>query len=286
MQSRLRVRTMSPLGRYPNKTISVGKNRLLVRDDIVITTVPIVEPKYHGFMPEDYSEVEFLSLEEIRLLASFALALRPDAGMAYAYPLPFHFDIDRDETSEDSLFQQAVAHSLAEGNRWVARGAVLPPAVGGPKYQLFATPLDEDLTSRLLQHISIQDRMLIRGLGAQIKADMLWQHHEFREAAIMMLHVAMEASFQIVLRTLSKNKISNPSAEDAGEFIGQVFNPGVVPGKYFSDYYEDRIKSLHPLSRFGEFAFPPLQADDYYDLRTDLSAVYAFLIAGHIWSDI
>jgi len=102
------------------------------------------------------------------------------------------------------------------------------------------------------------------------------------ESAVTALHIAMEASFQITLRVLRERGTQNPSAIDAGNFIEKVFG-GLSDGlPYFRDWYADRIMTSHPSSRFGTFAYPPLEADDYYDLRDSLHHVYVYLITGEV----
>ena len=71
----------------------------------------------------------------------------------------------------------------------------------------------------------------------------------------------------------------NPTALDAGALIdAEVFNHRHGPGGYFGDFYEDRIKTMHPSSRFGVFPVPPLGADNYLFLRHALVEVYYWLI--------
>ena len=159
---------------------------------------------------------------------------------------------------------------------------MLPTAVGGPPYQHQQNEVDETLLSHLMSSIALDDHLLMRGLGAFLKASMLWQRTEFAEAATLMLFVALEASFQLVLRLLRSRGISNPSAEDAGNFIDATFNPpGMDAGSYFFESYVGRVKTMHPSSRYGVFPFAPLHADDYMHLRHDLLALFAFLITGH-----
>ena len=99
----------------------------------------------------------------------------------------------------------------------------------------------------------------------------------------MMLHVALEVSFQLVLRLLTSKGVRNPSALDAGALIDQVFGNELRGFKYFEEYYEDRIKTIHPSSRFGIFPYSPIGWDDIYILRKDLIEVYVWLITGYIW---
>jgi hypothetical protein len=88
-----------------------------------------------------------------------------------------------------------------------------------------------------------------------------------------------DLSFQMILRLLREQGVSNPTALDAGALIdAEVFNHRHGPGSYFGDFYEDRIKTMHPSSRFGVFAAPPVYADDYFFLRDGLVEVYHWLI--------
>jgi hypothetical protein len=120
----------------------------------------------------------------------------------------------------------------------------------------------------------------MRGLGALLRAHMCWCHPEIAEAAAIQLYVALDVSFEIMLEILRGRGLTNPSALDAGALIGEVFNPGIESERYFEDYYEDRIKTLHPSSRYGVFPVPPLLADDYYFLRHGLVEVYHWIITG------
>jgi len=131
---------------------------------------------------------------------------------------------------------------------------------------------------RVVRDTQLNDHLLMRGLGALLRAQMCWRHPEIAEAAAIQLYIALDVSFEIVLEILRGRGLANPSALDAGALIDEVFNPGIESGRYFGDYYEDRIKTLHPSSRFGVFPVPPLLADDYYFLRHGLVEVYHWLI--------
>jgi hypothetical protein len=99
----------------------------------------------------------------------------------------------------------------------------------------------------------------------------------------MMLYVALEASFQLFRRILQAKGNPNPTASDAGAYLDEAFNPHVRSGMpYFAQYYEDRIKTLHPQSRYGVFAYAPLAGDDYFLLHHALVDVYGFLVTGRV----
>ena len=52
----------------------------------------------------------------------------------------------------------------------------------------------------------------MRGLAALLRADMCWQHREIAEAAVIQLYIALDASFQMVLRLLREQGMPNPTA--------------------------------------------------------------------------
>jgi hypothetical protein len=53
-------------------------------------------------------------------------------------------------------------------------------------------------------------------------------------------------------------------------------------GSYFEDFYDARIKTMHPSSRFGIFPVAPLEADDFLFLRYGLIEVYHWLITKRV----
>jgi hypothetical protein len=274
----LRVRVFSPLGFYPPHPVRTPGAQLLVRDDLIVSAVQVMPPKAHGFGDQHFSDLEFLALEEIRFLAGIALAVHPDNGMAWTYPLRGHVDVALG-LDDDALIEAARRHAAGTSERgWWSSGAVLPPAIGGPAYQRREIGIDVAGVLGVVRAAQLSDHLLMRGLGALLRADMCWQHDEIAEAAVIQLYVALDVSFQMMLQILRDRGVENPSALDAGALIDSVFNPEVNSGGYFEDYYEGRIKTMHPSSRFGVFAVAPLEADDYFFLRHGMVEVYHWLI--------
>jgi hypothetical protein len=202
----------------------------------------------------------------------------PDDGVAYTYPYG-NVDVDCG-TDDDALM--AAARKLATPRpqlSWTRIGAPPPPAFGGPAYLWREGGVDSDRILNLVGATQPNDHLLMRGLGALLQADMCFQHSEIKGVAVLPLYVALEASYQMMLRLLRERGVSNPTALDAGAFIdAEVFDHRNGPGGYFRDFYEDRIKTTHPSSRFGVFPVPPLSADDYFSLRHALVEVYYWLI--------
>jgi hypothetical protein len=278
-----RIRPHSPLGLFPATPVFVDGAQLLYGDGIILSVVRIDEPEAHGIDGVlVYSELEFLALEEIRFLGCLGLALRPDSGMIYTYPMDLKADVS--ELLDPASIYETGRVLLGKADKQGFATPLLQSGASdhGFKYDRHERPIDGDMLTVLMAGVQLQDHLLVRGLSALLKADMLWRFREFAEAATITLHVAMEASFQLILRRLHSLGVQNPSASDAGRYLDGVFNPEIDSGLYFHGYYEDRIKAAHPSSRFGEFPFAPLSADDFYDLRSSLHAVFAFLITGRV----
>jgi hypothetical protein len=73
-----------------------------------------------------------------------------------------------------------------------------------------------------------------------------------------------------------------PTEIITGGLIDLVFNPYLCTGSYFEDFYDARIKTMHPSSRFGIFPVAPLEADDFLFLRYGLIEVYHWLITKRV----
>jgi hypothetical protein len=274
----VRVRIFSPLGHYPRHPIAIPGARLLVSDELIVSFVHVEPPEAHGL--EHSFDLEFLALEETRFLAGIALAVHPENGMAYTYPLHGHVDVDF-RLDDDAVIEaaQQLATRISEHSWWTRRVAAPPPGCGGPAYQWREAGVNVDNVLNVVCATQLNDHLLMRGLGALLRADMCWQHLEIADAAVLQLYVALDVSFQIILRLLREQGVSNPTALDAGALINaEVFNHRIGTGGYFGDFYEDRIKTMHPSSRFGVFAAPPVNADDYFFLRHGLVEVYHWLI--------
>ena len=110
------------------------------------------------------------------------------------------------------------------------RDVVLPPVAGGPPYEWREKGVNAVLVAELVCDISLTDHLLMRGLSALLRSNMAWRHQEIAEAGQLLLYVALDASFQLVLRVLRERGLQNPSALDAGALIDEVFNPHLCTG--------------------------------------------------------
>ena len=158
-----------------------------------------------------------------------------------------------------------------------------PPCLGGAPYDLNEhCEIDRRRFTSLFRSIDVEDHLLTRGLGSLVKAAMLTRHSEFLEHANIALWIALDASLRLLLRKMREAGFVNPTAKDAGALLDDAFDSRHASDGYFSDFYEDRIKTIHPESRYGTYPAAPLSYDDYYMLDESLRSVYEFLITGRV----
>ena len=228
------------------------------------------------------------------------LAVDRDISYVSFYPYPYSVPIKCNTTLKDTqwltgkikgmlcgkLTEEDVIHP---GYTFPARNVYknasdvsMPSAVGGPEYDLRKSGINYELAKNIYNNIDLNDSLMIRGLYTLIKAGMLKSHHQFFEEAIYSLFITMEVSYRLVLRELKNLGNKNPTSQDAMTYIHDAFYDIYRVEKYFEEYYEGRIKSLHPESRFGIHPHAPLAVDDCFHLFDDMIEVYAFLICGYV----
>ena len=266
-----RIRFLSNVGFYPRGTVNEKDGFYHIDDQIGFIAVHTDEKRTHDY----WSELTFFAFEEIRFLSAILLSMRPDHGVLHIYPGPAY--VVPPISSPDDIHARVRSIAADLGERLAL------PSGGGRSYEFSQQQIDATLYEKLAAQIPICDELMLRGLSAILKADMLQTRREFGEEAISLLYVAMEVAFQLTLRILREEGISSPTALDAGDFLYRTF-PHEIPGiRFFEDYYDDRIKTLHPKSRFGTFAFPPVLASDSYGLRGGLISMYQYLITREQW---
>ena len=122
---------------------------------------------------------------------------------------------------------------------------------------------------------------MIRGLVHLQKTAMLkCLSRSFVDTACLEIYIALEASLEIILRTLRRNGVRTPSNKDASDYLLEAHGAPYRLDKYYEEFYEDRIKAVHPNSRYGLAMFSPLNVDDLYMLYSDLLRTFEFLITG------
>jgi hypothetical protein len=240
--------------------------------------------------PEEYyfTEVEMLSAFEVRVLGAALISRTRDSGAFEIYPTSVEYrtaDANFDLASTDLLqaLTSKLKRRLVETSDYDHLLIHHPPCMGGRSYRFnrHAT-LNRDRFCNLVSAIDVNNHLLIRGLGALIKAGMLYCHTEFTEHACIALWIALDASFQLFRREMETKGYHNPSAIDVGNYLDEL--QGFEPSgeRYFADFYNERVKTIHPQSKFGAYPAAPLAADEYRLLRDGLVPTYEYLITGRL----
>jgi hypothetical protein len=277
------IRLLSPLGNCPVGTTSHGKGAIVLRPEVaaMMTVFEELEP------PEDYySEIEYLSPFEVRFIASIILSCVVDGGRCSVYAAPYATAV---RCNSMDLADASAVNSLMDDfigfiRRSPLEGVHKPPLLGGFSYSHDDwARLRHERQLEIFRNIDVNDHLLIRGLGALIRATMLEIFPEFLENSAMSLYVALEASFEIVREHLYAEGNPSPTATDAGRFIDKaLYGVEEQYDGYFADFWEDRVKTIHPASAYGVFPAASLSLDDVWGLQERLIHVYDFLVTDNV----
>jgi hypothetical protein len=270
-----RVRLMSPLGTYPDGTIVSDDAAFIVNADVSFSIVRIVEEDW-GF-----SEVDSLSPLDIPLFGALLLSR---AG----YPYPFsgvELEAEKREPLDAACIAECRHHLLAHVNdqdSQTRHSAVVhtPPINGGRPYEIYDYG---DVRAKVVEcaaRLRSADAVLLRGVGALLKAQMAWTHGEFADAACIYLWIALDAAHSLTLRKLRESGVQNPTSKDASAHLNSVIGFETPWEKFFEEDYENRIRAIHPDNRFGAEVRPQFLADDFYELRHLLIPYFGYLVTG------
>jgi hypothetical protein len=278
------VRLLSPSGIYPSRIAFRRPDAAIVaRPDLMALVTrfhPITPPEEYYF-----SEVEMLSAFEVRALGAVLLSRTRYSGGFEIYPAEVEYqtcDPELDLSRNDVL--NALAMKLNSQLASCACESIhRPPCAGGKAYEMNPyAKFSRKRFGQLLDLIDVNNHLLVRGLGALIKAGMLFRHREFLEQACMSLWISLDASFQLFRREMAAKGHENPSGVDVGNYLDSLLGNAPTGERYFADFYEERVKTMHPESRFGVYPAAPLCADEYDQLLSSLVPTYEYLIMGRI----
>jgi hypothetical protein len=290
------ARILSPKGIYPSRSVILGDSAYVADCELSFCVFKYEKPDED----DPYSEVQWLSIPEIRVYSALMLSVDREENFSAFYPYPFSVSLILDPPNttiefalehvkpilSEKLVEPDILHegySVPARNSYrYATDIPMPPVAGGVEYDFRDSGINYDLAVKLHAGINPKDGIAIRGLSTLIKAGMLHYHYQFFEEAINTLYISLEASFRMVIRKLKENGIKEPNAKDAAQFIHDAFYDVNRLEKYFEEDYEKRILSFHPESRYGIYPHPPIMADDYYFLFNDLLEVYAYLLIGFV----
>lgn len=283
-------------GWYPRGTFFCAEGFFHADDDLVFSVV-----RCGGWRSIDdelpYSEFDWVSPNQVRMLGALLFCEVIDGPRMLLYPCvapqlsldPPSLDLNSEgivaEIKSHLLFSAGMTNQhvhIARVPRTVLCEACNLVAQDEYSMDRFASAFDA---------IDSKNFVLMRGIQALVKADMLGRHQEFGEESVISTFIALEASFQLVLRTLRSEGVSDPSAHHAAQWMHRNFDApwgAQAPAafdKYFGDFYQNRISTLHPACRLGDFPFSPTMWDDALHLRAILRQVFSFLVHGRHFSD-
>lgn len=288
--SRYAVTLFRSCGTYPRGTFAMPTGLLHADDDIVFAVT--YGRRWKANLDDlPYSEVDWLEPELIRLLGALMMTEQFAGGIRCRfYPIP---DSGRVIDAESfDLMQPGAAEAVKSAllRAPVSRGVVTleecRKSVGWQKGFLFETDeLSIEEFPAYWQGTNTADHVLLRGIQVLIKSDMLAMHQEFMEEATMATFIALEASFQLVRRHLQAMGNPNPSSADAGKWLYETFDEPMGAWasegrRYFDEFYDQRIQTVHPASRFGDIPYAPVMVDDWIHLRQALPGIFAYLVLG------
>lgn len=281
-ERRIALRPLSTLSLLPQMSYLNYDASLVIGEELSFTVVRIVED-------EEYFELAWASPEEIALLASITIGAHPKSGKVHLFPARwpvFVVDEGQDLSNKhvlelaESCLRGVLAdkHESRGGNSWEE----LPPLLISRPYCFNNNvQLTSAYQAFLLRSIDLNNHLMIRGLSHMLKTAMLkCLSRTFVDTACLEIYIALEATLEIILERLRGQGMVNPSNKDASDYLLEAVGESYRLDKYYEAYYEDRIKAVHPSSRYGIFKFTPLYVDDLFMLYNDLLRNYEFLITG------
>ena len=268
--SALLFRLMHPAGRYPRGSVICSDGLLAeaFHRDYVFSVVRRAPADEHG------SEICWALPSEIRFWASVALAYREKAWSLCMYPsrgavLPLE-----DTDFDDDFIWRVAIHFDGSFIQEYAR------ELGTYEYRQDA--FDADMQARMIDAIDIEDALVIRGLSAFLKTNILASTDRvFMEEATLQMFLAMEASLNIARKRLEDMGVESPSIESAIEYVSSGVAPKEDALRYFKECYDKRVTLVHPVNRVTGDPVPLLWADDLYDNYEVVSEVWRRLLLGN-----
>ena len=286
-----RIKLFRHLGVYPRGTFCTEAGLFHADDELVFA---VTNGDTWSAIPgaDSYSEADWLHPQLVRLLGSLMFTEQfPEGLRCWFYPSAngdFLIDelvLDLASPRTAQLAKEALLRTV-ENRLWPEHTRSAWATYLNKDYHLFeSAELSLDLLQDYCAQIGTSNFVLMRGIQALVKSDMLAMHAEFLEEATIATYIALDASFELVTRHLRAKGVRNPNARDAGLWLYETFDKpvgvhGAMDMKYYEEFYSQRIRTIHPGSRLGDSPVAPVSASDRKHLRQALPSVFAFLALG------
>lgn len=284
-----RVMVMDPRGTYPRGVQHVPTGFFYADEEIAFSVVRGLD---WDDVLEDapYSEFNWASPEELRLMASLVLCEVREETYVSLYPIVGYSP--RIDARDLDLTCPLTVHRVREWILKTSEETTSPfrlhgSLAGVTQRKYTVVPPERYGFERLLSFwgaLGDASWVFFRGIYTLIKADMLRQHHEFKEECTLSLYIALDASFSLVKHHLEILGVKNPSAHDAAVWLHQHFDAPFglrAPDeteKYFESFYDERIMTMHPANKYGELPYAPIMHSDIPHLRRSLREIFAYLL--------
>lgn len=287
MQNKYEFRIYAPLGHYPKKSIHFGNSLLFISEDLIYSV-----SKTDVSLFEKDCNISWMTSEDICMSAS--LILGSDDQICSLYSLPNYItDFPELRKHNFDFLTPKSADLLKKELIRLLKSKVLPdylthlapPIFDGIPYGFVnETNTNEIRVVETYKKIDRNNIYILRGLKSIVRSRMLSRSNFLEEAAIQM-YIGLESMCEYFKGIISSNNIKNPTMKDhiipyMEEYFPNPYSNHIQD--MLSGLLEDRIKSIHPNSRYGSFLHIPLQIDDYYDNFYEVVNLYNFLITGHV----
>ena len=264
---------MSTFGRYWAEPIQLGEAVTHQGQGMLFTACRnVTSPKHKEY----YTEFDDLSDMEVRFLAAMIMAVDFDDGVVSPYPVSESFACQYDGDLSDPDFLHATAITLRGEVAAMHRLATAPPIITSSRnmFEYHHGKLNFHHLKNIFSALKSADDLLLRGLQALIKCQMIATHAEFVEEANYALYVSLDALFSTVRRRLIRTGNTNPSAYDAQAYVHNMFNETQSGMRFFEEFYIDRIMTMHPENKYGIFRHAPISHSDFHYLFKMARTVY------------
>ncbi|AOE50834.1 hypothetical protein [Kangiella sediminilitoris] len=194
-QIQYQYRLMSPMGVYPKSTISVDEATLFVDDDLVVL-----------------SSTDDLDGVEIYVKASILISNQQLSDNLRFYAFPYLHQLDSEikssvdmVTIKSDIQMKRKQHFRSKGGTvpefdWYenAKGASLPPILGGAPYHWLQTDIDESIIRNLYNRLKQQRCSRLRAaLTALVGSNQMSCHFQFHQQAVGLLLDALRLAQEV-----------------------------------------------------------------------------------------
>jgi hypothetical protein len=286
-RSFIRVRELSPLGRYPNAEIVCHRSVYRIhrgRPYVVSEISPTEEAKWsYG------SELADWSRQEVRMASAISCVER---GGFIAYMTSGAFDIPHAvlmqvATADRSDLALECAALLAEAWDRSPSGRYRRAQMTAPPFEFGDYRRDVSAAKRFYAGFRISNPLLLRTASHYLKATMLWATDSFREEALASLMFALEGCLLLFqeVEGAQTARLDRPLLSD-------IFRRTYCYGEATMHFVEEgigwganRAQMIHPQLADENGWKPLIFGEDYYGFDKLVRALLTYLITGRSFDD-